>query len=91
MNDKKQSDYQNEIIVKRINFYLSKHNITANKLSKLSGVPQTTLSGIFNYGRIPSIPTLTKICDVFGVTLVEFLNIAPYNKKTTSSEVANSK
>lgn len=91
MSDKKQTVYQNEVIVNRINYYLTKDNITINKLAKLSSVPQTTLSGIFNYGRIPSIPTLIKLCEVFGVSLIEFLDIYPYNKITTPSEVVNQK
>lgn len=47
------------------------------KLSQLatkSGVPQSTLSGLYQRNNVPTIPTLEKLCDAFGITMSEFFD-----------------
>lgn len=42
------------------------------KLSKASGVSQSTLSNMFNRNNDPSISTLEEICHGLGITLSQF-------------------
>ena len=42
------------------------------RLAKESGVPQSTISNIFNRNYQPSIASLDIICKAFGITLAQF-------------------
>ena len=42
------------------------------KLALESGLTQSTLSNMFARGTCPTVDTLEKICDAFGITLSEF-------------------
>lgn len=42
------------------------------RLAKESGVPQSTISNIFNRNYQPSISSLELICNSFGITLSQF-------------------
>ena len=42
------------------------------RLAKESGVPQSTISNIFNRNYQPSIASLELICKSFGITLAQF-------------------
>ena len=45
-----------------------------NQLSAKSGIPQSTLSTIFNDVHKPSVATIELICNYFGLTLAEFFS-----------------
>ena len=42
------------------------------KLAYESGLTQSTLSNMFARGTCPTVDTLEKICEAFGITLSEF-------------------
>lgn len=44
------------------------------QLSKASGIPYSTLNTMLNKENMPSLPTLQKLCQGFGISIVEFLN-----------------
>lgn len=44
------------------------------KLSKNSGLSESTVTNIFKRNTIPSIPTLELICKGFGITLSQFFS-----------------
>ena len=58
--------------LKRIKELLDERNWSMYKLSKASGVSQSTLSNMFNRNNDPSISTLEDICHGFGITLSQF-------------------
>lgn len=39
------------------------------QLAERSGLPQSTISSWYRKNMVPSIPSLKKICDAFGITL----------------------
>ena len=39
------------------------------QLSERSGLPQSTISSWYRKGMMPTVPSLAKICDAFGITL----------------------
>ena len=45
-----------------------------NQLSAKSGIPQSTLSTIFNDVHKPTVATIELICNYFGLTLAEFFS-----------------
>lgn len=45
---------------------------TEYELAERSGLTQSTISSWYKKHMLPSIPSLTKICDAFGLTLSEF-------------------
>jgi len=44
------------------------------RLAKEAGISQSTISNLINRGNSPSISTLEKICDGFGITLAQFFD-----------------
>ena len=42
------------------------------QLAEKSGLTQSTISSWYRKDMVPSIPSLTKICDAFGITLSQF-------------------
>lgn len=69
----------NKIIIDRLYYFLRKRNMTINRLADLSGIRQSTLSNIVNRESVPKIDTLFKICEALDITVLEFLDIEPYN------------
>ena len=58
--------------LERIRKLLNGRNWSMYKLSKASGVSQSTLSNMFSRNNDPSISTLEDICKAFGITLSQF-------------------
>ena len=50
-----------------------------NQLAKLSGIPQTTLSSIFNHKFTPSVATLELLCNFLAL---QWCNFSPIRKPT---------
>ena len=63
-------------IIERINFYLSKKNMTLWELYKASGVPKSTIFALMkpNSTVLPKLDTLHHICEGLGITIKEFFN-----------------
>jgi len=79
---------------------LDEKNITQYRLSKLSGISQSTLSDILTGKKSPSGLTLQKICTALGVSMAEFdcpelhfklINTVKTEKSNTNSEALVSK
>lgn len=67
-------------VIKRIQELCSERNITAYKLAQLSGIPKNTMNNMIAEDRIPTIPTIEKICRGLNITLAQFFtseNIYP--------------
>ncbi|MBQ3018728.1 MAG: helix-turn-helix transcriptional regulator [Clostridia bacterium] len=58
--------------LKRIKDLLSERNWTMYQLSQRAKIPQSTLSNLFIRNNAPTIQTLEKICEAFGITMTEF-------------------
>ena len=48
------------------------NKMSAYKLSQITGISQSVLSGITKSKRMPTLITLEKICSAFGITLAQF-------------------
>ncbi len=61
-------------IIERIKALCKARSWTSYRLAKESGITYSTLFTMLNKANSPSIPTLIKICDGFGITLAQFFN-----------------
>ncbi|MEG1999914.1 MAG: helix-turn-helix domain-containing protein [Evtepia sp.] len=59
-------------VLDKIRMQMSEWGVSEYQLSKLSGVPQSTINSLFRKNNVPTIPTLEKICGVFEMSLAEF-------------------
>lgn len=59
-------------VLKRIRDLAEQRRWSINHLAKQAGLSQSTLSGLFIRNNNPTIPTLERICDAFGITISEF-------------------
>ena len=61
---------------------------TEYQLAERSGLPQSTISSWYRKNMIPTVPSLEKICDAFGITLSQMfaegdapVSLTPSQKK----------
>ena len=60
--------------IERIQQLMTERGWSMYRLAKQSLISQSTLSNLINRGNAPSLCTLIKICDAFGITLSQFFN-----------------
>ena len=61
-------------VLKRINQLRIERNWSVYRLSVESGIPQSTITNMFNRETLPSITTLELICQAFGISMSEFFS-----------------
>lgn len=61
-------------VLERITYYRKLKNWTEYQLSENSGLTQSTISSWYRKNMYPTIPSLEKICNAFGITLSEFFS-----------------
>lgn len=71
-----------ETIALRITNLCKEESLSINKLSTMCAVRQSTLSNILNgNSKNPTIATIKKICDGFGITLSAFFDDPIFEEK----------
>ncbi len=58
-----------ENILTVITAYRQARGWTEYQLAERSGLPQSTISSWYRKNMVPTIPSLEKICEAFGITL----------------------
>ena len=61
-------------VLERIVYYRKQKNWTEYQLAEKSGLTQSTISSWYRKNMLPTIPSLEKICDAFGITLAQFFS-----------------
>ena len=56
-------------ILSTITAYRQARGWTEYQLSERSGLPQSTISSWYRKNMVPTVPSLEKICEAFGITL----------------------
>ncbi len=59
-------------ILEKITRLRTERHWSEYQLSEYSGITQSTISSWYRKNSLPSIPSLQKICDAFGLTLSQF-------------------
>ena len=57
------------------------------KLAYEAGLTQSTLSNMFARGTCPTVDTLEKICEAFGITLAEFFESDEKKARVSKEEL----
>ena len=70
-------------VLERITYLRTQKNWTEYQLAEKSGLTQSTISSWYRKNIIPSIPSLDKICNAFGITLAQFFSIDNENFSLT--------
>lgn len=65
---------QESDIILRVKAICEARSWTFYRLAKESEIPYSTLCTMIHKANAPSIPTLIKICNGFGITLAEFFD-----------------
>lgn len=69
-----------EAVANRISALCEERNITINGLSYISGVPNSTIKGIFyKRSKNPGITNIKKICDGLEITIGEFFSTPEFD------------
>ncbi len=63
-----------EDVLKRITQLRKDRGWSLYRLAKESGISYSTLSNTFHRSNVPSVSTLIRLCDGFGITLAEFFD-----------------
>ena len=59
-------------VLERITTMREERHWTEYQLAEKSGLTQSTISSWYRKNMFPTIPSLIKICDAFGITLSQF-------------------
>lgn len=59
-------------ILERITALREERHWTEYQLAEKSGLTQSTISSWYRKNMLPTIPSLLKICDAFGITMSQF-------------------
>ena len=74
-------------VVSRIKSLCVARSWTSYRLAKESGLTYSTLNSMLNNGTMPSIPTLSKICDGFGISMSQFFATDDITATLTSEQI----
>lgn len=59
-------------VLEKITTLRKAHNWSEYQLAERSGLTQSTISSWYRKNMMPSIPSLERICDAFGIPLSQF-------------------
>lgn len=59
-------------VLERIVELREERHWTEYQLAEKSGLTQSTISSWYRKNMLPTIPSLTKICDAFGISISQF-------------------
>lgn len=71
-------------VLERIVFYRKQKGWSEYQLAEESGLTQSTISSWYRKNMIPSVPSLEKVCNAFGITLSQFFSTEDDNFSLTS-------
>ncbi|MBR1552794.1 MAG: helix-turn-helix transcriptional regulator [Schwartzia sp.] len=74
-------------IANRIRELCNERDITPNRISKISGLPQATLKSILGgESKNPGTIAIKRLCDGFGITLGEFFSTPEFDALKTDPQ-----
>ena len=73
-------------VMGRIKELCASHSWTYYRLAKEADIPYSSLSTMLHKAYVPSIPSLIKICNGFGITLAQFFSEQDDSAKLTKKQ-----
>lgn len=61
-------------VISRIDTLCKARSWSYYRLAKESGIPYSTLNTMLHKSYVPTVPSLIKLCDGFGITLAQFFS-----------------
>ncbi len=61
-------------VIGRINELCKARSWTYYRLAKESGIPYSTLNTMLHKTYVPTVPSLMKLCNGFGITIAQFFS-----------------
>lgn len=75
-------------VLGRIQELCASRSWTYYRLAKESGIPYSTLSTMLHKTNIPSVPSLVKLCNGFGITMAQFFSPEDEPAKLTQDQLS---
>lgn len=75
-------------VLKRIQELCAARSWTLYRLAKESNTPYSSLNTMFHKGYVPTIPSLMKLCDGFGITMAQFFSPEDEPAKLSRDQLA---
>ena len=63
-----------EYVVNKLKQLCEKHHMTRYRIAQITGLSQTTVAHIFMGKSMPTLGTLSILCDAFGISLAQFFS-----------------
>lgn len=76
-------------VLVRIKFLREERHWSEYQLAEKSGLTQSTISSWYRKNLLPTIPSLYKICDAFGITISQFFLEEDNSTTTLTPEQLN--
>lgn len=73
-------------VIGRINELCKARSWTYYRLAKESGIPYSTLNTMLHKTFTPTVPSLMKLCDGFGITIAQFFSDQDETAKLTKKQ-----
>lgn len=61
-----------EYVARRVGELCGRFGISMYRLSQMTGIRQSTIKHILDKSCIPTLPTIEKICNAFGISIRQF-------------------
>ena len=65
-----------DYIPKRLEELFEKYEVSRYRISQKCGIPTTAISKIISKKNVPTIITLERICNAFGITLAQYAELS---------------
>lgn len=75
-------------VLERITYYRKQKNWSEYQLAERAGLTQSTISSWYRRNLVPTIPSLEKICNAFGITLSQFFSMEDDSFALTDNQKA---
>ncbi|MEY8232553.1 helix-turn-helix transcriptional regulator [Oscillospiraceae bacterium 50-16] len=75
-------------VVDRIKELCDTRSWTFYRLAKEAGIPYSSLSTMLHKSYVPTLPSLMKLCDGFGITLAQFFSPEDEPSKLTQDQLS---
>lgn len=72
--------------IMRIKELCKERNFSYYELAKRSHIPYSTLNTMILKNNSPTLPTLSKLCEGFGISLVQFFDFEESTQALTSAQ-----
>lgn len=76
-------------VIERIEELCIEKKMSRYRLAQKSGIAQSSISTLLNRKSVPTIQTIDKICDGFGITLAQFFSGTPVDLTEDQQEILN--